>query len=495
MKRLTPFILVILLLLTSCQFNDVQLSSVPTETYTTEECTTLPAYSCEETSVENITEIKTETSQSAPANMVSNLITVVSTTAAVLKTTTFPNSTVAHTNTTTRLQQATSPKTTRPKNNVNKTTVTATRPAENITEMRGIWISCYDHISAANKTRSEYKAETDRMFKTIAEHGFNTAFIHMRAFSDAFYQSDLYPYSSYIAGTEGASLPFDPFAVILESATKYGISVHGWINPFRVSTKSDASLLSASNPAKIILNKGNPDGQICVLKNGIYYNPACTSNHKLILDGVKEILSKYKIDGIHIDDYFYPSTDKTIDSKQYSAYKASGGSLGLAEWRRANVNSFVSSLYLTVKAINPKLTVSISPAAQIERNRNELYADCTLWLSSRGYADIIIPQIYFGFEHETCDFQSMLDKWAALPRNSQVKLACGLASYKCALRDGYAGTGADEWQKNTDILARQLKCIRKNKNYSGFVVFSYRDLNRVACKTEIQNFKEVVYGG
>ncbi|MDY5949386.1 MAG: family 10 glycosylhydrolase [Oscillospiraceae bacterium] len=358
--------------------------------------------------------------------------------------------------------------------------------------MRGIWISCYDYISAAGKTRSEYKAETDKMFKNIAACGFNTAFVHMRAFSDAFYESDIYPYSSFVAGTEGAPLPFDPFKVILESAKKYGISVHGWINPFRVSTKNDPSLLSASNPAKKILDGGNSEGEVCILKNGIYYNPACVSNHKLILDGVREIIGKYDIDGIHIDDYFYPSTDKSIDSKQYSQYKASGGALSLAEWRRASVNSFVSSLYSTVKATNSNLTVSISPAAQIEKNKNELYADCALWLSSKGYADIIIPQIYFGFEHETLDFQSLLAEWAALPRNPQIKLVCGLAAYKCGKNDAYAGAGSAEWQENTDILARQLKCIRKNKNYSGFVVFSYKDLNRAACKTEIQNLKEAV---
>ena len=207
---------------------------------------------------------------------------------------------------------------------------------------------------------------------------------------------------------------------------------------------------------------------------------------------MREILGKYDIDGIHIDDYFYPSTDKSIDSKQYSQYKASGGALSLAEWRRASVNSFVSSLYSTVKATNSNLTVSISPAAQIEKNKNELYADCALWLSSKGYADIIIPQIYFGFEHETLDFQSLLAEWAALPRNPQIKLVCGLAAYKCGKNDAYAGTGSAEWQENTDILARQLKCIRKNKNYSGFVVFSYKDLNRAACKTEIQNLKEAV---
>ncbi|MDD7193459.1 MAG: family 10 glycosylhydrolase [Clostridiaceae bacterium] len=484
MKKLIPLILIICLLLPSCQPSKTQFIAESTSANGSEEFTTAAEYSSfeESTAYDSTEAVTAAVLPSFTANSITNTVSRVSSTASVSKTAALSVSAPASTRAATAAPKPASP----------KTTAGTTKPAETQTELRGIWISCYDYISAAGKTRSEYKAETDKMFKSIADCGFNTAFVHMRAFSDAFYESDIYPYSSFVAGTEGAPLPFDPFKVILESAKKYGISVHGWINPFRVSTKNDPSLLSASNPAKKILDGGNSEGEVCILKNGIYYNPACVSNHKLILDGVREILGKYDIDGIHIDDYFYPSTDKSIDSKQYSQYKASGGALSLAEWRRASVNSFVSSLYSTVKATNSNLTVSISPAAQIEKNKNELYADCALWLSSKGYADIIIPQIYFGFEHETLDFQSLLAEWAALPRNPQIKLVCGLAAYKCGKNDAYAGAGSAEWQENTDILARQLKCIRKNKNYSGFVVFSYKDLNRAACKTEIQNLKEAV---
>ena len=484
MKKLIPLILIICLLLPSCQPSKTQFIAESTSANGSEEFTTAAEYSSfeESTAYDSTEAVTAAVLPSFTANSITNTVSRVSSTAGVSKTVALSVSAPASTRAATAAPKPASP----------KTTAGTTKPAETQTELRGIWISCYDYISAAGKTRSEYKAETDKMFKSIAACGFNTAFVHMRAFSDAFYESDIYPYSSFVAGTEGAPLPFDPFKVILESAKKYGISVHGWINPFRVSTKNDPSLLSASNPAKKILDGGNSEGEVCILKNGIYYNPACVSNHKLILDGVREILGKYDIDGIHIDDYFYPSTDKSIDSKQYSQYKASGGALSLAEWRRASVNSFVSSLYSTVKATNSNLTVSISPAAQIEKNKNELYADCALWLSSKGYTDIIIPQIYFGFEHETLDFQSLLAEWAALPRNPQIKLVCGLAAYKCGKNDAYAGAGSAEWQENTDILARQLKCIRKNKNYSGFVVFSYKDLNRAACKTEIQNLKEAV---
>lgn len=361
-----------------------------------------------------------------------------------------------------------------------------------VEEIRGVWISCYDHIPANGKTETEYKSETDKMFETIAKCGFNTAFVHLRAFSDSFYKSKIFPYSSYIAEYEGADLLFDPFEVMLKSAKDNGISVHGWINPFRVSTKSDPSLIHSSNPAKKIIDSGNKSAEICILDNGIYYNPSCISNHKLVIDGVREILSKYDIDGIHIDDYFYPSTDKKIDSIQYTEYVNSGGVLPLDEWRVAGINAFVSALYSAVKSYGNDKIFSISPSADIEKNKNELYADCELWLSSNGYADIIIPQIYFGFEHEKYSFDSMLDKWSALPRHSDVELLCGIAAYKISTEDEYAGAGKKEWQNSIDILARQAILIRNNHSFNGFVVFSYSDLLRNNAANEIYNLTEII---
>lgn len=505
MKKLIPLILIISLLFTSCQLrsDDFVLSETDTAT---EEYTEYRSYTFLQTEAES-----TAQEEITVMNIITGIASTVASTPATTKQikTTAAKTTQSNKTTVKQTEKATDRATSKPTAATTKpipkttarpvTTAKVTTTNEQTTtasavsnELRGIWISCYDHISAAGKTREEYKAATDKMFKNIKDIGLNTAFVHLRAFSDAFYKSDIYPYSSYIAGTEGADLPFDPFAVMLESAKTYGISVHGWINPFRVSTKKDTSALSAKNPAKAIIDSGNAEGEICILSNGIYYNPSCPSNHERIIDGVREIISKYDIDGIHIDDYFYPSTESSIDKKQYSQYKSEGGTLSLADWRRNSVNAFVSALYSAVKSADSSLIFSISPAAQLDKNYDEYYADCELWLSRKGYADLIIPQIYFGFEHETQDFNTLLRKWSSLSRASGVKLACGIAAYKCATKDSYAGSGSAEWQNRTDILARQLKAIRNNKNYSGFVVFSYQDLNRAACKSEIQNLKKAV---
>ncbi len=360
-------------------------------------------------------------------------------------------------------------------------------------ELRGIWVSCYDHISAHGKTEDEYRFQVDCMFETIRNHGLNTAFVHLRAFSDAFYESDIFPYSSYIAGSQGEHLSFDPFELMLESAEKYNISVHGWINPFRISTKTDISALNKKNPARTILDSGNKNGEICILDNGIYYNPACETNHKLILDGVREIIRKYNIDGIHIDDYFYPSTDEKIDKNQYDNYLLQGGNLSLPEWRKTKVNAFVAALYSAVKSENEELTVSISPSANEKTNKNELYADCELWLSEKGYADLIIPQIYFNFNHETLPFSETLDKWGNLERNPSVNLVCGIAAYKCDKNYSYLNDSEkNDWQSKKNNLAMQVSKIRENKNYRGFVMFSYGDLTKENCLEEINNLKKII---
>lgn len=496
MKKLIPLILIISLLFTSCQLKGE--INIPEDTEAvTEEVTTAASVYYSQT--EEYTEQTTE--GSTFVNILTAVSASVASTVAALKPVTQTQKKATTVKATERQTQKATVKATEKITSTaaKATTKAATKPQTTAApsvqnELRGIWISCYDHISAAGKTREQYKASTDAMFKNIKDMGLDTAFVHLRAFSDAFYKSDIYPYSSYIAGKEGADLPFDPFEVMLESARQYGISVHGWINPFRVSTNNDASLLSAKNPAKAIIDSGNAEGEICILSNGIYYNPSCPSNHERIIDGVREIISKYDIDGIHIDDYFYPSTSESVDKKQYSQYKSEGGTLSLADWRRSCVNAFVSALYSAVKAADSSLTVSISPAGQLDKNYDEYYADCELWLSRTGYADLIIPQIYFGFEHETLAFNSLLSKWGNLSRASGVKLACGIAAYKCATTDKYAGTGSDEWKNNSNILSRQLAAIRKNSNYGGFVVFSYQDLNRSACKTEISNLRNTITG-
>lgn len=362
-----------------------------------------------------------------------------------------------------------------------QTTAIAEVKEEEEKELRGIWISCYDIENSSKKSREEYKNIADDMFKRIAETGLDTAFIHMRAFADALYQSDIFPTSKYIAGERGARLDYDPFEVILESAEKHNISVHGWINPFRISYDNDPSLLCEDEISKKLIDENST--AVGILSSGIYFNPASTDAQKLILDGIKEILTKYDIDGIHIDDYFYPEDCEELDSSEFNAYASSGGTLEKADWRRATVDALVSAIYKTVKSFSPELIFSISPGARRDMNYDKLYADCEKWLSNEGYADWIIPQLYFGFEREKFDFNSLLEEWNSFERISSVKIACGLALYKVGTDE------SEEWANNNEVISAQIDAVR-SKKWNGFVIFSYSDLLRSKASASVDKFKE-----
>lgn len=334
--------------------------------------------------------------------------------------------------------------------------------------IRGVWLF-YREISMADEnggTAESYTKKIGAIFDKCTEYGINTVFFHVRPFADSFYNSALFPWSEYITGQQGVSVAYDPLEIAINLAHKRGISLHAWINPFRISFFKDANKLSDNNPAKKLLNAKSD--RVCTLSNGIYFNPADTENHKLIIDGVREIVKNYNVDGVHIDDYFYPDTAKSIDKNQYNAYVKSGGELSLQAWRIQCINSFVSSLYSSVKAVNRNVIVSISPAGNINNNLTQLYADVERWGSVNGYCDWLIPQIYFGFEHSTLPYEKAMKQWEKCTTCKSVKLIAGLGAYKAVSKD------TDEWGSD-DIICRQWQCAEK-AGYNGYVLFSYSSI-------------------
>jgi len=177
----------------------------------------------------------------------------------------------------------------------------------------------------------------------------------------------------------------------VRNSKQYNIAIDAWINPYRVSYDKDYSNLSADNPARIWIEQGRKD-IVKVTDNGIFYNPSSFDAQKLVLDGVREIIENYPVSGIHIDDYFYPTTDEGFDSSEYADYINKGGYLTLGDWHRENVNSLIEQIYITVHSYNDELVFSVSPSGDIEKNYENYYADVGLWMSEKGYCDMIIPQ-------------------------------------------------------------------------------------------------------
>ena len=355
------------------------------------------------------------------------------------------------------------------------------------------WLS-YIELSpvSGRNTLESYTEYIDGIFSNMKSIGITDVFVHVRPFADAFYPSELFPSSAYAAGKQGGELPFDVFGLVTERAKAKNLSVHAWINPYRVSSGSDITSLSENNPARIMYKKGiNED--VAVTEKGIYFNPSSEKVRKLIVDGAKELMEKYDIKGIHIDDYFYFDGCDDFDARQYQIYTSLGGQLDLGSWRRENVSTLLASLYSAVKSYGEDKIFSVSPGGDIAKCYNENYADVYLWCREEGYCDMIIPQIYFGFENEKLPFARCLDDWMALCRGGSVKLAAGLALYKAGQEDTYALSGKDEWVKSSDIISRQVRLI-KEKGCYGYALYSgsYIDFDEKTFAEELNNLKSMV---
>ncbi len=343
------------------------------------------------------------------------------------------------------------------------------------TEIRAVWLN-YNELSMKDLNGGDeqtFRAKAEEIMKNISSFGCNRVIIQVRAFSDAFYSSALFPATKYLSGTQGVSVSYDALDILLEYAKKYSLSADAWINPYRVSYSTDISQLSQDNPAKMWIDENGETRNVIITESGIFYNPARDEVKKLIADGVREILENYDIDGIHMDDYFYPTADESFDKTEYDAYLGSGGKLSLDDWRRENVNSLISNLYCVIKSVNPEALFSVSPSGDIEKDRNFYYADVKLWCSQEGYIDIIMPQLYYGFLNDGKPFSKTADEWSDIVTNDNIKLCFGLAVYKSGKADAYAGTGADEWINCTDIISRQLSYVKGLRNYGGFSFYSY----------------------
>lgn len=350
-----------------------------------------------------------------------------------------------------------------------------TKQEEEQSEVKAIWLSYLDLkpmlLTSGDQSvgKKKFTENIGKAFDNIEALGLNTVIAQVRPFGDALYESELFPWSYLAAGTEGKNPGFDPLEIMVEQAHDRGLRLEAWVNPYRVRSSAGSQEISKSNPVNKMLTSGD-----AIKYNGaISYNPASKKAQKLIVDGVREIVENYDVDGIHFDDYFYPTTDSAFDAKSYQAYKKAGGTMGLGAWRRENVNQLVNSVYDTIKEVNESVVFGISPQGNMDNNYNNQFIDVEKWLTKDGYIDYICPQIYFGFKNKTCPYEKTVEEWNDMIKND-VKLYVGLAPYKIGLEDKYAGDGGVwEWANNSDMLARMVETARDAENYQGFSLFRY----------------------
>lgn len=344
-------------------------------------------------------------------------------------------------------------------------------------EFTGVWLT-YAELSVKGKayTEDSYISYISSLFASFKEKGITDAFVHVRPFADALYNSELFETSEFASGKRGRKADFDILQICINEGRRKGIKIHAWINPYRVMSVFKENYLTDGVIKKWYEETGNI---VCKVSGGLYLNPASDKAQKLIVDGIREILYLYEVDGIHFDDYFYPPSAGDFDKADYESYKENGGRLSLSDFRRENVNNLLSLSYDAVKSFGEDKMFSVSPSGDIKKNYNELYADVSLWCEG-GFCDMIIPQLYYGFQNESKPFEKVFYEWLDLCDGSEVKLCVGLALYKTGKIDEFAGKGRNEWVNNRLVTENQ-KALSKDKGAFGTVYFS-------ASYIEILNF-------
>ncbi len=333
------------------------------------------------------------------------------------------------------------------------------------TKNKGVFISYIEYKKyLKDKNELDMKKEIDKMINTVKDYNINFIILHVKPFSDAIYESKIFPSSSSIVSEEGDKLPFDVLDYFIKKAHKNNIQIHAWINPYRISNYTDTSKISITNPAYKWLNTNNVK---VIQDKGIYYNPASSEVQELIISGVAELVENYDIDGIHMDDYFYP--DDTIDLENYEQFK---NTISLSDYRLSNTNKLVKSIYTTIKKIKPNVVFGISPEGNIENNYKNNYADVKTWITNEGYIDYIMPQLYYGFSNETQPFIPVINKWKDLI-TIDIDFMPALALYKVGIVDEYAKSGKEEWINDKDVITKQIKIINNMEKAAGYSLFRY----------------------
>lgn len=380
--------------------------------------------------------------------------------------------------------------------------------AEEEKEFNAVWISYLEfndrlkdpETGVPGFTKERFETVINEMFDQVVSLNMNAVIVHVRPFGDAFYPSKYFPWSKYISGTQGVDPGFDPLDFMVRAAHERGLEFHAWINPYRVTKgTTDVKTLAKNNKARKWMTSESEDVKRRVLSyaGSLYYNPANTTVQSLIRNGVKEIVENYDVDGIHFDDYFYPTLGNNyatnFDYLEYEAYVAKTEAegkkvLSIQNWRRNNVNKLIKKVYNAVKAAGEDKVFGISPGGFLDYllMDDRYYCDVKTWLSKSGYVDYLAPQLYWSFSHSKFPYDKILERWIELHKNKDVKLYVGIAVYK-------AGSNEDsEWKSDTKILKKQIEYARKTGDVSGFLYFRHDFFFKKATKKGVQNLLKVI---
>ncbi|WP_431676592.1 glycoside hydrolase family 10 protein [Kitasatospora sp. KL5] len=347
-------------------------------------------------------------------------------------------------------------------------------------QMRGLWIACLNHTDWPARRRlgtEQMQADFVSMLDAAVATGFNAVFVQVRPTADALWPSPFEPWSQWLTGTQGQDPGWNPLAFMIEASHLRGLAFHAWFNPFRIAIHTDPGRLVADHPAR-----RNPDWTVA-FDGELYYDPGIPAVREFVLDAVMDAVTRYEVDGVHIDDYFYPYP--APDGRGFpddAAFAAHGrGFTDRAAWRRDNIDLTVRQLRDRVRAARPDAAYGIAPFG-VWRNRSTdpagsattalqsydaQFCDSRGWVR-KGWVDYIAPQLYWHIGFAIADYAVLARWWAAQTDGTDTQLWIG----QSASRPGAPGRPAP-WQDPAE-LSRHLALNATVPQIGGDVFFSAR---------------------
>ncbi len=361
---------------------------------------------------------------------------------------------------------------------------------------RAMWVASVYNLDYPSKVTADaatLKEQAITVLDQCKKMGMNAVILQVRPSSDALYSSSIYPWSRFLTGTCGAAPndDFDPLSFWVSEAHKRGLQLHAWINPYRITTAKDSEFegLPANHPAK-----QHPEWVVKYSNGNYYFNPGIPAVREMIVKGAEEIARNYDVDGIHMDDYFYPGADFD-DAATYQTYGASYSNIG--DFRRDSVNQLVKTMHDRLHAIRSDISFGVSPFG-IWANKSSMaegsntkgnqsysshFADSKKWVKE-GFVDYICPQIYWYIGHPSADYATLVQWWSDVVQGTSVKLYIGMADYQAGNKDEKSPWhGISAIQKETELN-------RKTASVSGEVHYSYHS---ILANSELYTYYQNLY--
>jgi uncharacterized lipoprotein YddW (UPF0748 family) len=342
-------------------------------------------------------------------------------------------------------------------------------------EFRGVWVATVDNIdwpSKGNFNSDSQRVEFIKLLDMHQRNGMNAMIVQIRPCTDAFYPSQYEPWSEWLTGVQGQP-PFpyyDPLEFMINETHKRNMVFHAWMNPYRAVFNIDQSTISATHITRL-----HPEWFL-TYGNTKYFDPGNKEGQQYVTNLVKDVVSRYKVDAIHFDDYFYPYQIAGKEFPDDSTYRIYGNGLSKSDWRRSNTDSIIAMLSRTIKKENSKCQFGISPFGvwrNTEKdpvngsntngaisNYDNLYADILLWLKSN-WIDYIAPQLYWEIGHKKAPYELLLNWWSKHSYGKHCYVGLGI----------YKANSNAAWRDNKQ-LTRQIELLRNTTGVQGMIFFS-----------------------